>query len=267
MNTTSTEQTALTSTTSASPPQSQSATVAYEQNTDPFWLKIEARAKRLARFDASLPRDRFALERLRRQVKKVADYRFSPEDICHRFQSLPVLQQTARWAAKRLAYFRKVFDTYEADNSADVAKLEITRALGKNEAFFFLEDETIVPELGIVTKPGIATSLGLIRSVLDAVRQYAAGTAPELVFPESLPDHFKQWRLDLKHFLTKTGDEGRKLVVNICESSELARTLHDMPDTKVAPCLQFLAARVIELDIRTQMPSRTTGGLGFAPNS
>jgi len=229
------------------------------------WAEIERRV--LTAFSEDRVGVAWAIEQFRKESQKV---RQAEEDakVVHRLQSPPVIAAAVRVLQADIRHKVAVFRARAARDKHCVALVQLRATLGAHDGVFPDEEdgEHIVPELLEARRTTKAAKMKKLQKIIDASKRLASaegadsGETPAV--PKGLSDGVHKFMSDLQEFLRASGDEGRELVLRICDDPDYARKL--VQEEGLPPALQFLAQIVAQATANTRLPaSDKKSGFGF----
>jgi hypothetical protein len=130
-------------------------------------------------------------------------------------------------------------------------------ALGAAQGYF-VDDEAgdrVVPAMLAVMRTSKEAKTRMLHQLVQTLKRGAEqGVAPEEAdLPAGLGDGVKALSADLTEFEQINGDNGRQLVVQVCEDASFAEKVS--ADERLPKCIRFLAQVVSEISTSNKLPA------------
>lgn len=234
---------------------------ATKRNAD--WDDLEARV--LEPFDLTDVGVKYAVDRWRVELEKRRELQEMGK-VTHAFSSPKVIDAVVNFFRADIAENQAIYKAKVARSKRVLAFMNIEVALGECDGFFADEDdgEHVVPERLAVLRVSKAARQKNLHRVVQASMQLARSNgddeADEPSFPSVLGD-IQEYAADLKDFIDGNGNEGREIIVRVCEDRGFAQKVSK--DDDMPRCLRFLAQIVVETNTMNRLPA-TERRIGFA---
>lgn len=202
---------------------------------------------------------RYAVKRWRDDVAE-ARQADDPDRVAHTFVSREVIKATIDYFRADIADNEAIYRLKVARSKRRKALMDLHTALGEHDGFFVDEQggERIVPERLAVTRVDKAAQINALHRVVQASIQLAKsngdGAVEEPAFPADLGDGIRDFENDLKEFIRANGDQGREMVLRVCEDRDFATEV--IANEEMPKSVRFLAAIVVETVMKNRIPER-----------
>jgi hypothetical protein len=233
------------------------------QETVPTWGEIEKRV--MVSLDCNDVNVNHAVNCWREQVQKTRDMK-DEMAVTHSFTTPEVFDALVNFFRSDIAEKEAIFRMKIAENNRLSALMNLRVMLGVHEGIFIEEEEGeyIAPECFAIIRNGKKERTKQLQKVIEASKRFAQSSgedgAIQPSFPTSLGEGIQDFASDLTEFINTNGDQGREVVVRICDDHDFAKKV--INDDEMPRPLRFLADLVVETTVKNCLPKKE-GQIGF----
>lgn len=181
-------------------------------------------------------------------------------NVSHAFTTPEVLDAVVDFFKADIAENMAIFKINLARNNRLMKMMQLRVALGEAQGVFVddEEGERVVPELLAVIRVTDSAKTKMLRQVVQASMTLARNNGEESddqpTWPAELGKGIQNFAKDLTAFISINGNEGRELVMRICQDPTFAETLEN--DQNIPNPIRFLAEVVVKVNTHNRLPDK-----------
>lgn len=221
------------------------------------WGEVEERV--LAALDLDDPGVRYAVKRWREEVAE-ARHANDAGRVIHTFTSPEAIEATVNFLKADIAENEVIYRLKVARNKRRTTLMNLHATLGEHDGFFVDEEEgeRVVPERLAVIRIDKTARVTAMHRMVEASMKLAKSDGDSAgeghTFPNELGDGIQDFANDLREFVRVNGDEGRQLVIRVCEDRDFAAKV--AADEEMPNPLRFLAQVAVQTVMKNCLPER-----------
>jgi len=217
----------------------------------PNWDEIEKRV--INSFNLDDVGTSYGVSNWNEQVEK-AHSAEGADEVAHIFTSPKVLDAVVDFFKADIEESEAIFRVRVARNERLLKLTNLRATLGEAQGVFVDEEdgERIVPELLAVVRVNKSKMLKqVVQASITLANNNGDDNEEQPLWPAGIGDDFSN---DLTEFVSANGDQGREMVLLVCEDTVFAKKICN--DEEYPESIRFLAEIVVEANSKNNLPGQ-----------